>query len=303
MGGVVGFGEVMVEVSLTGSGSAVIGYAGDVFNTAVYLHRLGTPVSLATVLGDGDPFSDAIFDLMAAEGISARLVTRAPGRLPGLYAIQRDALGERSFFFWREQAPFRQFFDIADVDAFTAALAEADLVYVTGIPLAVIGDAGRSKLLAILADLAARGVKIAFDTNYRPSLWPSRETALAAMEAVIPYCRLVSASGQDLEALTLRPLDDVAAGWAQLCPEVVARAEDRTVTVYLDGQAQRLAAPPAITAIDTTGAGDSFNAGYIAAWLKGEPLERRVTAGHAVAARVVQHVGAIIPATAMPPRG
>ncbi len=65
MGGVVGFGEVMVEVSLTGSGSAVIGYAGDVFNTAVYLRRLGTPVSLATVPGDGDPFG--------ADYISARL--------------------------------------------------------------------------------------------------------------------------------------------------------------------------------------------------------------------------------------
>jgi 2-dehydro-3-deoxygluconokinase len=303
MGGVVGFGEVMVEVSLTGSGSAVIGYAGDVFNTAVYLRRLGTPVSLATVLGDGDPFSAAILDLMAAEGIGAELVTRAPGRLPGLYAIQRDALGERSFFFWREQAPFRQFFDIADMSAFTAALAEADLVYVSGIPLAVIGEAGRARLLAILADLAAAGVKIAFDCNYRPSLWPSRETALAAMEAVIPYCRLVSASGQDVEALTLRPLDDVAADWARLCPEVVARAEDRTVTVYLNGKAQRLPAPPAIAAIDTTGAGDSFNAGYISAWLKGQPIARGVAAGHAVAGRVVQHVGAIIPAEAMPPPG
>jgi 2-dehydro-3-deoxygluconokinase len=303
MGGVVGFGECMVEVSLTGSDSAVIGYAGDVFNTAVYLRRLGTPVSFATALGDGDPFSTAILDLMAAEGVGAELVTRAPGRLPGLYAIQRDAHGERSFFFWREQAPVRQFFDVADLDAVIAAMRQADLVYVTGIPLAVIGEAGRARLMAILADLKARGVNIAFDTNYRPSLWPSRETALAAMEAVIPYCRLVSASGQDVEALTLRPLDEVAAGWARLCPEVIARAEDRTVAVYIDGEARRLPAPPPVKAVDTTGAGDSFNAGYLSCWLRGEPPERCVAAGRAVAARVVQHLGAIIPSAEMAASG
>lgn len=301
MGGVVGFGEIMVEVSLTGSGSAVIGYAGDVFNTAVYLRRLGVPVSVATALGAGDPFSADILDLLAAEGIGAELATCVPGRLPGLYAIQRDEHGERSFFFWREQSPFRQFFEIADLGAFKAALAEADLVYVTGIPLAVVGEAGRTALMTILADLAARGVKIAFDTNYRASLWPSRETALAAMEAVIPYCQLVSASGPDVEALTLRPLDEVAAGWARLGPEVVARADDRTVAVHADGKILRLPAPPPIKAIDTTGAGDSFNAGYIAAWLRGQGPERGVADGHAVAARVVQHIGAIVPAADMPP--
>jgi 2-dehydro-3-deoxygluconokinase len=300
MAGVVVFGECMVEVSLAGSGAAVIGYAGDVFNTAVYLRRLGTPVSFATALGDGDPFSAGILTLMATEGIGAELVTRLPGRLPGLYAIQLDEHGERSFFFWRERSPFRQFFGIADLGAFKAALANADLVYLTAIPLAVIGGEGRTALKEILAELAGRGVKIAFDTNYRPSLWPSREAALAAVEAVIPYCTLVSASGPDVEALTLRSLDEAAAEWAGRGPQVVARGDDRTVAVYADGGVLRLPAPPAVRAVDTTGAGDSFNAGYLSSWLKGETPEHGVALGHAVAARVVQHRGAIIPAAAMP---
>src|SRR3954447_9024035 len=102
-------GECMVELSLEGPAAAALGYAGDTFNTAVYLSRLGVSVAYATAVGRGDPFSAGILDLMAAEGVVRDLVVEAEGRLPGLYAIQRDAQGERSFFYWRGEAPARDY--------------------------------------------------------------------------------------------------------------------------------------------------------------------------------------------------
>jgi 2-dehydro-3-deoxygluconokinase len=303
MGGVVTFGECMVELSLAGSGRAVIGYAGDTFNTAVYLRRLGVATRFATALGDADPFSAGILDLMAAEGLGADLVTKAPGRVPGLYAIERDEHGERRFFYWRDQAPVRDFFEIADLAAFHQALGGADLFYFSGITLAVIGEAGRAALLDLISDLAAQGVAVAFDPNYRARLWPSRQLALAAMEAVIPHCRLVSASGPDVEALCERPLGAAAADWAKLSPQVIARHDDRTVDIHADGEVHRLPAPPAVKALDTTGAGDSFNAGFLAGWLNGKTPREAVEIGRAVSAQVVQHLGAIIPASEMPPLG
>ena len=155
----------------------------------------------------------------------------------------------------------------------------------------------------MLADLAARGVAIAFDPNYRPRLWPSRETALAAVEAVVPYCRRISASAPDVEALCEQPLGAVAADWARQGVQVVARAEDRTVEICADGAVLSLPAPPSVAALDTTGAGDSFNAGYLAGWLTGKTPEQAVAMGRAISAQVVQHLGAIIPAAAMPPPG
>src|SRR4051812_13476183 len=121
-------GECMVELGLEGAGLAALGYAGDTFNTAVYLSRLGVPTAYATALGRGDPFSGAILELMTAEGLDAALVIEAPGRLPGLYAIQRDARGERSFFYWRDQAPARDYMSLVDPGRLQAAMEEARLV-------------------------------------------------------------------------------------------------------------------------------------------------------------------------------
>src|SRR5436190_24138566 len=99
-------GECMGELSLEG-GQAAVGYAGDTFNTAIYLARLGLPVAYATAVGKGDPFSEGILALMAREGVRRELVVEVAGRLTGLYAIQRDARGERSFHYGREHRTVR----------------------------------------------------------------------------------------------------------------------------------------------------------------------------------------------------
>ena len=301
MGGVVALGECMVEVSLLPAGVARIGYAGDVFNTSVYLRRMGQHVRFASALGSDDPFSQAILDLMESEGIGDDLITRVPGRVPGLYAIERDAAGERRFFYWREQAPFRQLFEVADMTRLTHALRGAELIYLSGVSLAVLGDPGRAKMLDLLADAHGHGVGIAFDPNYRARLWPSAETAQASLEAIAPLCRIVSTSSPDLEALYDTPLAQVAARWASKGVEVVTRDEDRTVEVHTAHGVTRFPPLPAGPAVDTTGAGDSFNAAYLATRLEGGGPEAAVAAGRRVSAAVVQGIGAIIPLQDMPP--
>ncbi|WP_374468934.1 sugar kinase [Phenylobacterium sp.] len=301
MSRIIALGECMVELSLGEGGAGRIAYAGDTFNTAVYLSRLGHDVAYATAVGADDPFSRAILALMAEESIADDLALRIDGRLPGLYAIERDASGERRFFYWRNEAAVRDYFDRVDVDGLRAAFLGADMVFLSGISLAVAGERGRAVLSELLADARAAGVAVGFDPNYRPRLWTDAAQAKAAAEAVIPSCTHVSVSGPDAEALCGVSAEAVAQAWSAHGAEVIRREEDRTVAIHADGAADILPpGPGAAKVVDTTGAGDSFNGGYLAARLAGASAREAVEAGRRLAGVVVGHPGAIIPKTAMP---
>jgi 2-dehydro-3-deoxygluconokinase len=137
-------GECMVELSPESADSLYrMGFAGDTFNTAIYMARLGDEVAYCTALGQGDPFSEGVLSAMRREGIDTRLVRQVENRLPGLYAIVLDEHGERKFHYWRERAPIRDLFSAHTADQLIEAAKASGLVYLSGVTLAVVGDIGR----------------------------------------------------------------------------------------------------------------------------------------------------------------
>lgn len=294
-------GECMIELSQLdlATGQARIGFAGDTANTATYLARLGQPVAYLTNVGT-DAFSDAMVAQMQAEGIDTGLIGRLPDRLPGLYAIETDTRGERSFRYWRNEAAARTLFSgtgptLADLDGFAT-------VYVSGITVAILPDGVRRRLIAALGGLRARGARTVFDPNYRPRLWRDADEAREWFTAIWQVTTLGLPSRDDEEKLWPgATVESVAHRLHALgVPEVVVKDGAAGPHVSTPDGGRRLTLPQVANVVDTSGAGDSFNAGYIAARTQGASPEAAATAGHRLASVVIGHHGAIIPRTAMP---
>ena len=220
-------GECMIELQHRADGSLQQSFGGDTLNAAVYLRReLGEPstVDYVTALGD-DSFSDAMCKHWAEEGLGLGMVQRLLGRLPGLYCIQTDANGERKFLYWRNEAAVRDCFTTPAAEPILAALPTYDVVYFSGITLAVLGVQGREKLLETLIEARQRDARIVFDNNYRPRLWASIEEARAAYRSVLPYIDLALLTVDDEQALFhFSDCDAVFAAYEQVgTPEVVLK--------------------------------------------------------------------------------
>lgn len=297
-------GECMIELRHRDAQALSLAYGGDTLNCATYLARLvahrGVRVDYVTALGD-DPYSDAMIETWRGEGISTELVLRLPGRLPGLYMIRTDGSGERSFYYYRSEAPARELLAGDRATQLATALAGYTMLYVSGITLSILDDAQRAALVALLGAARARGTQIAFDGNFRPRGWPDRAAARHWFAAALAHASIALPTFDDEQALfgDATAADTAARIHGYGVPEVAVKLGRQGVVLSLGGAALRVDTEP-VEARDTTAAGDSFNGAYLAARLLGHPALAAARAGNRLAGVKVRHPGAIIAASAMP---
>lgn len=293
---ILSIGEAMVELSQAEQPDRWrLGIAGDTLNTAWYLRRLlpaDWRVGYCSRVGQGE-FSQKMLDFLAAEGIEATHVTRDPGREIALYAISLKD-GERSFSYWRDTSAAKGLAD--DPQALAAALAGVRIAYFSGITLGILPTPGRARLIEALRAARAAGTQVVFDPNLRPRLWPDAATMCHEIEAAAGITDLV-----------LPSFDDEREHFGDADPQAtVARylaCGARQVVVKAGGDAIRyggcegeglIEGLEREQPVDTTAAGDSFNAGYLAARLRGADVTAAIRAAHELSRRVIRHRGALV---------
>jgi 2-dehydro-3-deoxygluconokinase len=298
---VVCIGEVMIEMARGADGRFAMACGGDTFNTAIYLARAGADVGYATALGD-DRYSDGILALAAAEGIDSSLMLRVPGRLPGLYIVEADQRGERAFQYWRDTSPARDLFELGDWGRVAESLLTANLIYFSGITLSLYSNTGLGRFLAVVELARKNGAKVAFDGNFRPRGW----------KGDLPRTRTVFMEALKRVDVALPTYDDEAVLWGDPSPEatiarlqafgiaeIVVKNGPNSALVASPGRLEFVPPPEVVVPVDTTAAGDSFNAGYLAARLSGSAPMEAAMAAHRLASAVIQHNGAIMPRAAV----
>lgn len=298
----VAVGEAMVELAPVGDGLYRRGFAGDTFNTAWHMAQAlqqRARVGFVSRVGT-DRISDAFLSELVADGLDVSAIGRDARHGMGLYLIELNGV-ERSFHYWRDSSAARGL--ASDAAALTQAFAGAGLIHLSGITLAILSGADRERLFAALAQARTNGARVSFDPNIRPRLWASMDEVRQTIPKILA-----------LTDIALPSFDDETAVWGDASPmATVARLAKAGVAevavkdgagpvLFLSDGAVKSRQTGAVQDIrDTTGAGDGFNAGYLAARLMVQTPEQAVAAGQRFAAEVIRHPGARLPKTAVPP--
>jgi 2-dehydro-3-deoxygluconokinase len=300
---VICIGECMVELRAAGADTFARAYAGDAYNTAVYLKRSLPDAQVQFLTGTGDDaISRAMREVWRAEGIDGALGFTVNGGSPGLYLIENDAQGERRFHYWRSNSAARRWFALLE-DQDEIALWGADVIYLSGISLAILSPAERAGAIELLRRVRPHVGRIAFDPNVRLTLWETAQAAASTIEEALSIADIALPSREDVRLLL--GVDDPTEQIDRL-----QRIGVREIALTLgaggcliaDGDVRaRLPAPHVTSIIDTSGAGDAFNGAYLATRLRGGSAAEAARSGLALGSRVVTHAGAVVPLSASHP--
>ena len=260
---IVSLGESMVELfaeeSMATTPFFSKAFGGDTMNMACGAARLGSQVGYVTRVGR-DPFADYLLGSWQAAGVDTAQATLVDG-FNGVYFISNYGAGQREFTYYRAGSAASQ---ITPADLDPAYIGGCRFFFASGISQA-ISPSARATVRAAMEMARAGGARVAFDPNLRVKLWSLAE-AQAALAEVVPWLDVIlpSAPEESEELLGLtEPEAIVEHFWRLGVPTVAVKVGANGCVVGSDGRITAVPAYRVEPVVDTTGAGDAFDAGFL----------------------------------------
>lgn len=257
-------------------------------NAAAALARLGVPVSFIGTVGD-DAFGRwSAADLMA-EGVDTRCLQPVEQAFTSIVVAVIRPNGERELFVWPDTGGAHTRLSPDDISP--EIFRSAGWLHTTG--LCLREEPVRTAQIKAMQLAREAGLTISLDLNLRLESWGMDESLREVFMQAISLSDIVLGSGPD-EIRPLTGTHSIQEGGKSLSDG------GRTVIARLGGEGVLAVDPGGVTTspafevdvVDTLGAGDAFNGGFICAQLEGKDLQESLRWGNGAAAFKIGHKGA-----------
>ena len=289
---IVSIGEPLIEFNRPKEGDGrtwLQGFGGDSQNVVIAASRQGGRSGYVTSLGQ-DWMGDAFLGLWKAEGLDASRVTRHPTAPTGVSFVTHSAAGHKFDYLRKNSAASLMTPDALPADY----IAGARFFHLSAIGQA-ISESARAAGDAAIAIARKGGAKVSYDTNLRLRLW-DLDTARAKIHETVPLCDILLPSLDDSQQLTgLTDADAIADFYLGLGAPLVALKMGAEGSLIATQDSRNRLPPFKVSAVDATGAGDTFDGAFLSRLLEGDDPVAAGRYANVAAALSTMGYGAVTP--------
>ena len=288
-------GECMIEITNTYNNNFQQSFAGDTLNFCSYLNKKNFNVDYLSSVGKSEINKD-FFNLLKSKKISKKLIHIHPHNETGLYLIKNDKNGEKNFYYWRDNSAAKNYLNELNYKKLEIILKKYHYIYFSGITLSIISKNKQKDFCNLIKKLKKHNVKIIFDLNIRIKRWPNKKHLNASINLFLPFIDILFSTGEDIKNWKN---NDNLSFFNKLIKSnkinhAIFRKNASLNYAILNDQIYKVANKVHKMIVDSSGAGDGYNAAYISEFLTSGDVYRSLQASHLLGSKIVMKKGAII---------
>ena len=287
-------GEAMIEISNIKNSLYNQSFAGDTLNFCNYLDKKKLNAFFLSAIGKSE-INQSLLDFVKSKNISTKYIKQINQFEVGLYLIKNKDNGEKQFFYWRDESAAKQYFNNIDFLNLYKELKNFDYIYFSGITLSIIHISKLNNFIKLLKLLKNKKIKIVFDFNIRPSRWNKKNLNIF-LDSVLKFVDICFLSGEDMNYWknknNIKSYEQIVRKYK--LKHSIFRKNAKFTYVFLNKTRYVFRNKLLKKVVDTSGAGDGFNAAYLSNFIVNNDPVLALKAGSSLGSKIVMKKGAIV---------